>query len=319
MVFAIDRGQDAEDFTEEFTGYYIRKSDGSKIRGTFTCNADVCTPIDTDDIPTIPSDEGNLILETATLVLGWTFESNSIVPEGEIPDTNYMYFGYWLKSPVAVSDISSSYKSATFSGGNALFNVMQEESGTKNGLTDDSHALTAKYEGGAAGRYVTRELRVKSGAVDPNSPGSHGRFTAKAKLTATFGTHDSFAGDEDADPEVVSRQNKIHGTISDFKDGSIDLGFEVTLGMRDIEVSLGGIDNAETNDGVVTATFGQNSDNGPTTGRWTGEFYGANAAETASDAVKNRTLPSGVAGEFTVGTNTGFTQVVGAFAAERTQ
>ena len=60
-------------------------------------------------------------------------------------------------------------------------------------LTDESHALTAKYEGGAAGRYVTRELRVKSGAVDPNSPGSHGRFTAKAKLTATFGTHDSFA------------------------------------------------------------------------------------------------------------------------------
>ena len=48
LVFAIDRGQDAaEDFTEEFTGYYIRKSDGGKIRGTFTCNADVCTTIDT--------------------------------------------------------------------------------------------------------------------------------------------------------------------------------------------------------------------------------------------------------------------------------
>ena len=83
------------------------------------------------------------------------------------------------------------------SGGNALFEVEgDEDPDTKYGLTDDSHALTAKYEGGAAGRYVTRELRVKSGAVDPNSPGSHGRFTAKAKLTATFGTHDSFAGSD---------------------------------------------------------------------------------------------------------------------------
>ena len=88
--------------------------------------------------------------------------------------------------------------------------------------------------------------------------------------------------------------------------------------MRDIEASLGGIGD-EIGNGMVTATFGQNSDNGPTTGTWSGEFYGANAAETASDAVKNRTLPSGVAGEFTVGTDTGFTQVVGAFAAERTQ
>ena len=65
MVFAVDRGQDAEDFTEEFTGSYIRKSDGGKIRGTFTCNADVCT-IEAI-VPTIPSDEGNLVLETATL------------------------------------------------------------------------------------------------------------------------------------------------------------------------------------------------------------------------------------------------------------
>ena len=46
MVFAVDRGQDAEDFTEEFTGSYIRASDGSRIHGTFTCNADVCTEIE---------------------------------------------------------------------------------------------------------------------------------------------------------------------------------------------------------------------------------------------------------------------------------
>ena len=69
----------------------------------------------------------------------------------------------------------------------------------------------------------------------------------------------------------------------------------------------------------LTAKFGQTSDNGATKGRWEAEFYGANAAGTASPAVINRTLPSGVAGKFDVGTDSGYTKVVGAFAAERTQ
>ena len=302
MVFAVDPGQDAEDFTDEFTGSYIRKSDGSKIRGSFTCIAEVCTPV---VVPTTTSDEGNLVLLTP-LALGWIFESDVNVPEGEIHDTNYMYFGYWLKSPVVVSDSASSYQYATLAGGNALFVVGAP-------LTDAlGRALTAKFEGGAAGRYVTRELRVEGGEVDPSSPGSHGRFTAKAALTAYFG------GPTTGTEEVLARRNMIHGTISDFKNGSIDLGFEVTLEMLAIEESVGGI-NHDNVSSTVTAKFGQNSDNGPTTGRWSAEFYGANAAEGASDAVINRTLPSGVAGEFDVGTITGFTKVVGAFAAERTQ
>ena len=296
LVFAIDQGQDAEDFTEEFTGYYIRRATAAKFAVRLRVMLTYVRRL-IDTIPTTPSPEGNLLLETALLIAGWTFESDTIVPEGEIPDANYMYFGYWLKSPVVVSDSPSSYLSATFSGGNDLFNVVAATDVLR--ITDNSHALTAKYEGGAAGRYVTRDLRVKLGDVDPNSPGSHGRFTAKAKLTATFGTHPSFAASEArcCTPVVESRQNVIQGTISDFKDGSIDLGFEVTLGMRDIEASEGGIGDAVGN-GMVTATFGQNSDNGPTTGKWSGEFYGANAADAASDAVKNRTLPSGVAGEF---------------------
>ena len=308
MVFAVDPGQDAEDFTDEFTGSYIRKIDGSRIHGTFECNADVCTDV---VVPITTSDEGNLVLVTY-LAAGWTFESDRNVPEGEIHDANYMYFGYWLKSPVVVSDISSNYQSATFSGGNALFEV-------EDALIDGTHALTAKYEGGAAGRYVTRDLRVKNGLVDPNSPGSHGRFTAKTTLTATFGMHPSFAESaQDVTPVVVSRQNVIQGTISDFKDGSIDLGFEVTLGVLDIEASEGGLGES----GTATATFGQTGDNGPTTGIWSAEFYGANAATSATNpnvAVVNRTLPSGVAGEFEVGTDSTYTKVVGAFAAERTQ
>ena len=37
--------------------------------------------------------------------------------------------------------------------------------------------------------YVSRELRLVGGLVDPYSPGTYGRFTAKAELEANFGTH----------------------------------------------------------------------------------------------------------------------------------
>ena len=101
-------------------------------------------------------------------------------------------------------------------------------------LTNDSHALTATYEGGAAGRYVTRELRVRDGDVDEFSPGFHGRFTANAMLKAYFGTHDDFALDNSVTPNIVSRKNMIEGTITDFMDGNTELGFEVTLGLSAI-------------------------------------------------------------------------------------
>ena len=127
LAFAVDRGQDAEDYADEFTGSYIRANDGSRIPGTFRCSADPCTQILTGTDPEahiVASDEGNLILKLY-LEAGWTFESDANVPEGEMPDKNYMYFGYWLKSPVVVSDSVDSYQFATFAGGNDLFTVAQ--------------------------------------------------------------------------------------------------------------------------------------------------------------------------------------------------
>ena len=60
-------------------------------------------------------------------------------------------------------------------------------------LTDASHAMTATYKGEAAGRYATRNLRFINDVVVENSPGSHGRFTAKAELKAHFGSHDDLS------------------------------------------------------------------------------------------------------------------------------
>ena len=79
--------------------------------------------------------------------------------------------------------------------------------------------LTAKYKGGAAGRYVTRELSVTDGLVAASS-GSHGRFTAKAELTAMFGQHTDTEADD---------RNTLRGTIKGFVDGDEKLDMEVTL------------------------------------------------------------------------------------------
>ena len=66
-------------------------------------------------------------------------------------------------------------------GGSQEFAIASDLSGN----TDE--VLTAVYEGGAAGRYVTRKLQIKDQVVNPQSPGYHGRFTARARLEANFG------------------------------------------------------------------------------------------------------------------------------------
>ena len=158
----------------------------------------------------------------ANPLLGWEFESDENVKEGEKSDSDYMYFGYWLQSPV---DGPTTHAFATYSGGNQEFGIDPL-------LIDDMHALTATYEGGAAGRYVTRELRIKDGAsVDEFSRGFHGRFTANAVLKAYFGEHADFLGEEGVIP---NRQNRVEGTISKFMDGDTELGFKVTLGLAEI-------------------------------------------------------------------------------------
>ena len=203
-----------------------------------------------------------------------------------------MYFGYWLKEPVKPSVSVSAYDFATLVGGNAVFEVTGDLTGN---AMDDT--LKATYQGRAAGRYVTRDLRFLNGERDPNSPGSHGRFTAKAKLTAYFGAHTSFGTDA----------GMIDGSITEFKDGTKNLGFEVTLGQTAI-----------TNGGSMGVAMGTKMFNdGPATdGTWSANYYGLNADETANKRDSNlNALPSGVAGEFDVGTD--YTRVIGAYATTK--
>ena len=294
MRIGVDEAIDEIAKGDTFTGDFIRRADGSRIPGTFTCAADPCTLI-----PTALNDVGLLLLDAPPDNDDWTFVSDHNVKEGETPDVDYMYFGYWLKSPVDIAP-NAEYKFVAFAGGNDEFEVPNQLI-----ILELGDGLEATYVGGAAGRYVTRNLTITNGAVDVNSPGSHGRFTAKAELTANFGIHEDLMVDD----ETVAITNTIGGTITEFKNGDMDLGFNVTLGR--VGITLASTFSGDT----VTATFGNDhNDTSATVGAWSGNFFGANADD---DDDADSTLPSGVAGKFNVATTDGGkTRVVGAFAAE---
>ena len=226
-VFVLDPGQDvdtinmASDMDRMFRAAY------NGIPGTFTCVADAsCAVIATNTIT-----GGQTIITNSFTADGWTFESDDFVETVATQATDYMYFGYWLQSPENPGDDMPAYMFAAFSGGPEANEFVLPSGLTTN---DGGEALTATYEGGAAGRYVTRKLRIKDQGVDDASPGYHGRFTATATLTAHFGMHEDFDGDATVDPAIPDTYNSIGGTITDFMDGATDLGFEVTLGRTDI-------------------------------------------------------------------------------------
>ena len=306
-----------EDLAEDdtFRAELIR-TDGSRIPGTFTCDTDPsCDAVEVQDKLVL----GVTVLATmAKVVEQWDFESDNNEKEGETPDADYMYYGYWLKSPVG--DSSKDYTFATFSGGKATF-ADASEVRTIYETGDDANALTATYEGGAAGMYVSRELRLdeEQGLVDEFSPGTYGRFTANAELIAKFGPHLMQGVDMNTD-----ESNTLGGTISEFRDGDVDLGFEVTL-ERSLITLTGTIpEPADTDAGNVSAMFGGS---GPGSGKWSAQFYGPNVDSTSTEREMSST-PTGVAGQFDAVTDNSTTnvgddtynyhsRVVGVFAAEK--
>ena len=300
MRIAVDADQEYPAITNSvvmdgatFRGEFVRM-DSTRLTGTFTCDLDAGCALDS----TTQTLVGILVLANYPAT-GWEFESDENEKEGETQDADYMYFGYWLNSPVGSS---LDYEFDTLYEGSQKF-AMDDL------LRDNMDAITATYEGGAAGRYVTRALlpSVQDGGVDPFSPGSHGRFTAKAKLKAYFGSGTEFAADAMTDTPL--RANSIEGTIAEFMDGDTELGFGVTLGLTQMMA-----DGTVAGTGTATSTFNSLGD---TTGmgNWGAQLYGASPATNATDPVKNRTLPSGVAGEFDV--DSLYTKIVGTFAAEK--
>ena len=194
----------------------------------------------------------------------WTFTPDSDLADGimiDLPDTDYLYFGWWLKEPDRCGRQpmrSEPSRAARFRSRWAT----SSHPGNNDGLIG-----TASYEGRAAGQYVTKDF---SGGV--LSGGTAGVFTATASLTANFG------GDDIA----VNDQFNIRGSVTEFRDVERDRsleGWSVTLNKVDLapgSASFGGTagDTTTATLGVVTGT-----------GTWEGAFFGNARADGKPGAV----------------------------------
>ena len=207
-------------------------------------------------------------------------------------DTDYTYFGYWMESKTE-REGPMSHDIETFHGG--------MQTGTR--ITDLSGVHgTANYYGAAAGVYVKKD------GADDSLVVTDGKFTAVAELTARFGGPDIAQADD----------FEVEGTISDFMDGSMDLGF-ADLTLRGDEADMDGAGFEPTGDEVGMFTDGE-TDGGGTSGNWSGQFYGnANPGDdggTAGSPQPDPTndFPMNVSGEFNGHFVNG--HVAGAFGAE---
>ena len=192
------------------------------IPGTFECLAGGC------DVMTDADGEVSVTGNSQ-------FTPDSITATFGTPDSDYVYFGWWLHKP----------------DNNAAVHMVEAFAGGTN-PAEAPAALegTATYEGPAAGKYVTKTFTAGDLA-----DAQVGHFTATAELTANFGPDP--AGDLPAD--------MISGTITEFEQDGESLGnWEVTLG--DASIAVVGTFNGATsvNFGGATTTAA---------GSWEGRFY----------------------------------------------
>ena len=184
----------------------------------------------------------------------WTF-TTSKTARAPVPDDSYMYFGWWKRE--LKSDNSLSFE--MFSGG------MHE-------VDDIPDALVgmASYAGPVVGQYaIYQPLGTQTG----------GSFTARAQLTADFGTSGA--------------EGTLSGRVTNFSNAS-----DWSVALKSAAISGGAV-----TDGAVSWTIGGDTEDG---GTWDAKFF--------SDVDGSTAYPQGVAGTFDARySNAG--RLIGAFGA----
>ena len=197
---------------------------------------------------------------------------------GEVPDEDYLYFGWWLSEP---DDPKGDYAFMAFAEGTQGFTP-----GVKF-TPGDAAALegSAVYRGLAAGAYATVDF-----TDGEPSGGDTGSFTAAAELTADFG----------GDSVAVDDHFSIHGTVTEFRDADGDRLGDWSVDLERIDLVA---ESASFEGGAATAELGDNTG----AGSWKGAFFGNGRADGH---------PGSVAGTFNAHLTAA--RISGAFGARNT-
>ena len=249
------------------TGYtpFAGMFDG--VSGTFSCTgADNC-------VVTADAGNGSLSLTAGTL----TFTPDDITDLVTSGDGEYLYFGYWLHKP---DDPRGMHRFSTFAGGMDMFTLGATATPDAGDDTSTGASLlalngTARFQGPAAGKYVTRNLVANTAEI--------GQFTADAELLADFGT--------------TTTSGVITGSVTNFMENGESLGnWSVTLQSMTADGmpanNLTGLTDSDTDttaDGVQARTSFMGSTmatvgGANAYGRWSGMFYGDERKDGRPDA-----------------------------------
>ena len=223
--------------------------------------------------------DGHVTITGSMTFVPNSYDADTTVAQYFNGDDDYTQFGYWTKKTKKQREDTYVHDIETFHGGGTT--ALADLSGVED---------TASYYGAAAGVYIKKD------GADDSLVVTDGEFTAVAELTARFGGR-KIAVDDDFE---------VEGTISNFMDGTMDLGFaDLTLGGED---AMGG---ATINQTDGTFTDGE-TDGGGTSGKWAGQFYGNVNPDLDGETDDN--YPMNVSGEFNGHFVNG--HVAGAFGAE---
>ena len=213
---------------------------------------------------------------------GWIFTPDSGATI-DVPDADYLNYGFWLQR-------------TTDSGDAVTYNEVETFAGSSVAASGDVGSVlgSATYSGGAVGVYVRETYDSTDGSVDT---ATSGHFKADANLMATFGQVP--VSDTDTTGTIAPNLlNTLSGTINNFE-----------------------LSNGEANDwavnlqGTITTSDGTVADGTASGGGDEGAFRATFHGDVTADAEGNVPHPGSVVGEFNANFGNGL--VAGGFGARR--
>ena len=224
---------DADDTTEG-----AQPRDAAEVMGTFDGAMGTYTCSDTTATNTCTAtvdDEGDV----TAISSNWIFTPASVAAGGtiDVPDPDYLYYGFWLKNTTDEDGVLTYDEVETFA-----WSSLPLASNTVEG--------SASYKGGAVGVYV-RNVYVPSttGGEKELDYATSGHFKADVNIDAYFGGGDVAA----------NKQNTIDGTIDNFNlqygEDASGWGVKVSADISGANLTNGEAEGGGAGEGSITGSF----------------------------------------------------------------